>query len=126
MVNAGTGGGGGSGSTRLSAKSFQNSDGSIDWVGLVMTLGGAFAMAWGVGLAAVLDAVFALIIGGVNWFAGFGSGLVNEGAGLIIVLGTRAWALSTASIRGLSGIWVPVVVVGLALGYLYLIQGGGD
>lgn len=114
----------GSDARKLTAEAFRNEDGSMDYVSLGLTLIGSVVAAWSVGIAAVIDAVFQLVIGGIDWVASFSSGLVTEGAGVFITLGTRAWALGISPIRGLSGIWVPVVVLAVALGYLYLLQRG--
>jgi len=130
-MNLGSGGGGGSGSSgggaSLSAEAFRSEDGtSILWGKLATTIVGALLAIYGLGVSAVVDAVLQLVIGGVNWVAGFTSGLVSEAAGVGIAMGTTAWSLATAPVRGMVGIWVPFAVLAVAFVYIYLIQGGDD
>jgi hypothetical protein len=129
-MNLGSGGGGGSGSSggvSLSVETFRSEDGSsILWGKLATTIIGALMAAYGVGVSAIVDAVFQLAIGGVDWVANFASGLVTEGVGVFITLGTTAWNLALAPVKGMAGLWVPFAVLAVALGYLYLIQGGAD
>lgn len=124
-MNQGSGGGGGSGGSSgvagLSADAFIADDGSVDYVRLATTLVGGAMMVYSVGTAAIVDAVIGLAVGGIDWIAGFGSGLLKHGFGIIIASGTAAWEAATALVRATSGLWVPVLVLALALGYLYLV-----
>lgn len=122
-MNLGSGGGGDGG---VSATQFRDG-GQILWGKLATTIMGAFIAAYGVGISAIIDAVVGLVVGGIDWFAGFLSGLlIEEPAGVVIALGTTAWDLAIGAVEGLTGLWVPLAVMAVALGYLYLVQGGDD
>ena len=117
----------GSGGTGLSTEWFIGDDGiSIRWERLATTLVGSVLVAWGVGFATVVDAIFPLVISGVKWLASFGSGLLKESFGIIIAMGTTAWSLALGSVEGLTGLWVPVVMLAVVLAYFALIQRGDD
>lgn len=128
-MNLGGGGGGDGGNTSpgsLAADQFRDGN-SILWRKLATTIMGAFIAAYGVGFSAIVDAVFGLAIGGVNWVGDFLSGLlIEEPAGVVIALGTTAWDLAIGSVEGLTGLWVPIAVLAVVLAYLYLMQGGDD
>jgi hypothetical protein len=80
--------------------------------------------AYGLGISAVVDAVFQLGIGGFDWVAGSASGLVAEGLGVIITLATTAWSLALSPLQGTDGLLVPALALAVALVYLYLLKGG--
>jgi hypothetical protein len=112
---------------RLAAKAFRSEDGSsILWGKLATTIVGALMAVYGLGVSAIIDAMFQLVIGGVDWLTIFASGLVTEAVGVFITLGTTAWSLATAPVRGMVGVWVPFAVLAVAFVYLYLLSGGDD
>ena len=113
----------GSGGTGLSTEWFIGEDGiSIRWERLATTIVGSVLVAWGVGFATVVDAIFQFVIGGIDWLASFGSGLLEESLGIVIAMGTTAWGLAVGTVEGLTGLWVPVVVLAVALAFLYVVR----
>ncbi|MFB6188578.1 MAG: hypothetical protein ABEI57_01725 [Halapricum sp.] len=130
-AGGGGGGSGGDGSVwdvgPIKASAFTTDDGTgIKWVQLATTIIGGLLMAWSVGVSAIVDAVFGLVVGGIDWLSEVVSSIVEESLGVPITVGTVAWNTAVGTIKGLSGLWVPALVLGVALGYLYLIQRGVD
>lgn len=111
----------------ISASQFWNDGRNRIRVGsLAMTILGGFLTVWGVGIAAVIDAIFQVPISIYRGLGGFlASGLGGLGNGFVSLI-AAGWTAATATVAGLTGLWVPVVAIVIVLTFLYLVLGGYD
>ena len=115
----------GSGSTGLTVDQFTDGT-TILWGKLATTVVGGVLVVWSVGIGAIWDAIFSAAIAGVDWVAGLGSTIVKGLSGIVIAMGNAGWAAAIAPVEAVTGIWVPFTVLAIALGYLFILNRGGD
>mgnify|MGYP007072973515 CR=1 FL=1 len=114
----------GSGSSLSASRFLNEAKTRIKSVDLAMTLLGGLLTVWGIGIAAVVDAVFQIPISiyqGIGGFIGGGiSGLIT-GLGSLVSAG---WISAATAIAGITSVWAPAVSILVVLVFLFLIFGG--